>query len=163
MRKVKYLVITAILGLAACFSASAASVAIQIVTHDFGESKIIDSAYVMEENLFDFFFNRGIIISNTPIVGTEGKKEDDAKHFRQALGFAREGGVDYFVELTADFDIIDAGVKKVFCKVINVSKDTDVASKTFVPSKKIKSEEKDLIAFSNNIAEFIYSSIKKDM
>lgn len=74
----------------AVFCANAVSVAFQIVQH--GDSEIRSSSYVIEEGLFDFFFGKGIIISNSPAIASDSV-ENDASFFEKSRQEAWEGGV----------------------------------------------------------------------
>ncbi len=153
----------------AVFCANAVSVAFQIVQH--GDSEIRSSSYVIEEGLFDFFFGKGIIISNSPAIASDGV-ENDASFFEKSRQEAWEGGVDYFVELTADFsssnstnpdaDLL-ANLSSLSYKVLNVGSGTVLGSGKKIPpaSSQFKDKRKGLSDFAFGIADDIYKIIRR--
>ncbi|MGN0730040.1 hypothetical protein [Treponema sp.] len=84
----------------AVFCAEALSVAFQVVQH--GDPEIRSSSFTIEDSMFDFFFGKGIIVSNSPPVVSDAE-EKDASFFKKSMQEAWEGGVDYFVEMTVFF------------------------------------------------------------
>ena len=83
MRKIKILAAAFLVCFCPVF-ASAYSVAFQILQRDSSESKIREATYGIEENLFDFFFSKGIVISNSPVTVSEDSSSDE-NHFRKSF------------------------------------------------------------------------------
>ncbi len=165
--KVKKLALFCIL-FAASIYANAVSVAFQIVQH--GDSTIKDSSYVVEEALFEFFFNKGIVISNSPIIISDDYEKDES-FFMKSLDEADEGGVKYFIEFTAEYDSTKSSnpdlallenVKSISWKLIEVKESKVLGSGKKSPSNngRIKNAQKGLSDFTFLLAEDIYKIIR---
>lgn len=153
----------------AFFCADAVSVAFQIVQH--GDPEIRSSSYVIEESFFDFFFGKGVIVSNSP-AAVSVSAENDASFFEKSRQEAWEGGVDYFVELTADFspanssnpdaDLL-ANLGSLSWRVVDVSSGAVLGSAKKNPpaSSGIKDKRKGLSDFASGIAGDIYKIIRR--
>ena len=102
MRTKKFVVGAALL-LCALSYASAAAVSFQIIQHDPNQSEIRSSSYVIENTLFDFFFEKGCIVTNSPTAVSASSSEDQGIYYR-SLDEASEGGCTHFIVITVDYD-----------------------------------------------------------
>lgn len=168
MRKIKILAAAFLVCFCPVF-ASAYSVAFQILQRDSSESKIREATYGIEENLFDFFFSKGIVISNSPVTVSEDSSSDE-NHFRKSFDEALEGGVDYFIEIIGEFDVSDSSdststrlenIKCVSWKVKEVDSGKILGSGKGVPPSalKIKNVQKGISDFTVVLATEIYKAI----
>lgn len=157
------------LGIASAACANAVSVAFQIIQHDPSDSGIRSSSYVIEENLFGFFFDKGIIVSNSPAAVSDG---DDSAVFKKSLEEAREGDVDFFIEITGDYDSSHSAnpeaallenIRSVSWRIIDVDSGAAVHSGRKSPpaASGVKNRRKGLADFAVGIAEDIYTFIRR--
>ncbi|MBQ0039202.1 MAG: hypothetical protein KBS64_02085 [Treponema sp.] len=152
-------------------SANALSVAFQIMQNEDSKSDVRAACYQIENGLFDFFFDKGIIISNSPVVVSDDKSEREVM-FNQSMMEAEEGGVRYFVELVCDYDVSGStnpeaalleNIKVVTWKVIDLKTDRTLGSGKKVPpaANLYKKAEKGVMEFSYGIATDIYKIIRR--
>lgn len=151
------------------FSANAVPVAFQIIQHEDSESPVRTACHQMESALFDFFFDRGIVVSNSPIV-VAGDAEEQEVTFNQSMMEAGEGGVKYFIELICEYDVSDStnpeaalleNIRQVTWKLIDLDTDKVLGSGKKIPpaAGRYKKAEKGVADFSHGIAVDIYKII----
>ncbi|MBQ2314913.1 MAG: hypothetical protein II187_08405 [Treponema sp.] len=87
----------------ALHSAAAAAISFQIIQHDPAQDEIRSSSYVIEGVFFDYFFDKGFIVTNSPTAVSSSTAEDKVVYYG-ALEDARNGGCDYFVALVTEYD-----------------------------------------------------------
>ena len=58
-------------------AANAVSVAFQIAQHEDSRSDVRPSCYQIESGLFDFFFDKGTIVSNSPVFVSNDSGEQE--------------------------------------------------------------------------------------
>lgn len=152
-------------------SANAISVAFQILQHEDSKSDVRTACYQMETGLFDFFFDKGIIVSNSPVVVTNDESEQEVM-FNQSMMEASQGGVKYFVELVCEYDVSESSnpeaallenIKQLTWKVIDLKTDKVLGSGKKVPpaARNYKKAEKGVADFSYGIAVEIYKIIRR--
>lgn len=155
--------------IASAAGANAVSVAFQIIQHDPADAGIRNSSYIIEESLFGFFFDKGIIVSNSPAAVSDG---DDSAVFKKSLEEAREGDVDFFIEITGDYDSSQSAnpeaallenIQSVSWSIIDVGSGAAVHSGRKSPPavSGIKNKRKGLADFAAGIAEDIYTFIRR--
>lgn len=146
-------------------SLNAISFAFQIM--QIGSTEIALSTYELENAMFDYFFSKGVIISNSPIeaYATEGEK-----NFDFAKEEAKSGGIEYFAELTSVRDTSSStnpdgslleNIKNVSWNVVNLRTGANLGGKSLVPpqAKTVKNKKQGLSDFSKEVAEQIYKTI----
>lgn len=169
MNKGKKAIFIIIFSVFAIISSPALSISFQILQDDKSETEIKSSSYYIEECLFNFFFDKGIIISNSPIQIIGNKSSDH--FFRNSIGEAREGGADYFVEMISKYDTSNSNnpkdlsvsnIKEITWKLIDLKDDSILMTKVSIPNKKLewKNKANGLAHFSEEIASDIYSALR---
>jgi hypothetical protein len=149
--------------------ASAFSVAFQIVQHDDSESAVRNSSYIIEEKFFDFFFDKGVVVSNSPVAVCSG---DDNTVFKKSLKEAQEGGVKYFIEITGDYDVSSStnpegalleNVESISWKVLDADSEKILGEGKKIPPRAaaVKNRRQGLSDFALEIAEDIYKIIRR--
>lgn len=150
-------------------SASAVSVAFQVIQRDRADVSVNENTYLIEEGLFDFFFSRGIIASNSPAAVSPAESEDFVV-FQQSMGEADKGGATYFIKVIEKFKEYESSnpggkllsnLEYVQWTLISLETGTDVAVKKSVPPliQNQKNVEKGLVAFSASVAKDIVNAI----
>ena len=154
-----------------CFicSANALSIAFQIVQHEDAKSDPRISSYQIENGLFDFFFNKGIIVSNSPVLVSNDSGQQKLV-LNESMIEAGEGGVKYFIEIVCEYDVTEStnpdaalleNFKRVTWKVVDLKNDRIIGSgENFSPdAKKYKNAEKGVKDFAYGIASDVYKII----
>ncbi len=150
-------------------AASAAAISFQIIQHDSIQDEIRSASYVVENSLFDYFFNRGYIATNSPTAITSSSAEDKTVIYA-ALSEASEGLCDYFISVAVDFSenstnpaaLILSNIKQVSWNVYDVKKGELLASGKKEPKlTQSNNNERGLKNFMSNVAVEIESSIAK--
>lgn len=171
MGKLKIFVSALLISLVSAVSASANVVSFQIIQHDPGQEKVRASSYVIESRLFDFFFEKGIVITNSPTaVSSSGEKDEEL--YYEALSEASSGFCNYFISITIDYKtqnstnpdaLILSNIEKINWKVFDLKTGKSVASGSRI-AKEVKSNkdnEKGISEFTVQVAQDIYGSLKK--
>ena len=151
-------------------AANAVSVAFQIAQHEDSRSDVRPSCYQIESGLFDFFFDKGMIVSNSPVFVSNDSGEQDVV-FNESMMAAEQGGVGYFIEILCEFDVAEStnpdaalleNIKAVSWKVVDLKTDKVLGSGKKVPpsAKLYKKAEKGVRDFSHGIATDIYKFIR---
>lgn len=169
MKKLKYIFSFVAVFFAATVCASASVISFQIIQHDKSQSNVRESSYVVENALFDFFFDKGFIATNSP-TETTSKASEDLKVFSQALAEAKMGHCNYFVVLTIDYDVklstntkgsFLSNIDSISWELYNANTSTKIADGTRevgVVSVQ-KNNERGIINFINEIAMDIYDEL----
>lgn len=154
------------------FSAGAVPVAFQIIQNENSKSDVRAACNQIEDGLFDFFFDKGIVVSNSPIIVTDDVSEQEVM-FNQSMMESEQGGVKYFVELICDYDVSEStnpeaalleNIRVVTWKVIDLKSDKVLGSgKCIPPSVSLynRKAEKGVRDFSFGIANEIYKIIRR--
>lgn len=153
------------------FAVNATSVAFQVMQHEDSKVDVRLACYQLETGLFDFFFDKGIIISNSPVVVTDDAQEQEIV-FNESMMEASLGGVKYFVELVCEYDVSGStnpeaalleNIKQVTWKVVDLDTDKVLGSGKRIPpaAKKYKNAEKGIADYSFRIAGDIYKIIRR--
>ena len=152
-------------------SANAVSVAFQIMQHEDSNSDVRTACYQMETSLFDFFFDKGIIVSNSPVVVTDDESEQEVM-FNQSMMEASQGGVIYFIEIVCEYDASGStnpeaalleNIKQVTWKLIDLKTDRVLGSGKKVPpaARKYKNAGKGVADYTVGMAIDIYKIIRR--
>ncbi len=79
------------------------SLSFQIVQHNASLNKVSQSAYVMEDEIMNYFFDNGFIVSNaTASISTSA--DDDKKLWSDGYYEAAEGSFDAFIQIHLYFN-----------------------------------------------------------
>ncbi|MBO4404866.1 MAG: hypothetical protein J5780_06000 [Treponema sp.] len=154
-----------------CLALGAESVAFCLIQHDSSSENIRFSSYVIEDSLFDYFFSRGFIVTNSPAEALKDS-DDESKSEREALGEAREGGCEYFVLLSTQYDTSEStspeslstdNIKTAEWKLYDVKADTVIRTGKRIPSRKKSSTMQAGVSdFAFELADDIYKAIHQN-
>lgn len=155
------------------FSANALSVSFQLVQKDFSQNEIRAASYVIEDSMFEYFFDKGIVVSNLPILIYKNENTSDLALIN-SVGESRLGGINYLVSLCAEYDVSHSinpeavsldNISNISWKIINIDTD-EVVTKGEEKKNDVqkKSNKKDALeSFSYLVAQKIYNSIRSNM
>ncbi len=171
MGKIKNLLAAAIFVLVSVANVSATAVAFQLIQHDPVQDKVRSSSYIIENGLFDYFFDKGFIVTNSPTSVSSDSVQDEEIYYT-ALSDASAGYCDYFIVISIDYNtensrnpdaMILSNIEKVNWSVF----DLETGKKIGSGSRKIgridpvKDNEKGISAFTAQVANDIFSFFKK--
>lgn len=148
----------------------AMTISFEILQRDSLESNVKESSYTIEDALFDYFFDRGIVLSNSLTCVSDSEKKDE-QLFRKSLGEAREGGLDYFIQILVFYETGNSSlnnsaitnVKKISWKLINVKTDNVIASGEQNPlNKKFDDVKSGIYELTKKIADEIFYKIRNN-
>lgn len=74
----------------------------QVVQHNNAQEKVCEETLVIEDEILDYFFSRGNIVTNEPAAAV--KDEGDEAVWKTAFADAAAGGSKYFVQLRLYYD-----------------------------------------------------------
>lgn len=148
------------------------SVAFQVIQHDKSSEDVRLSSLTIEESILDYFFNQGFIVTNSPAMAfTDSAK--DGYYEKKALAEAREGGIRYFILVTADYDVKDSArseqdvldnIKNINWQLTDVRLDKKIADGKVSPSGiKAKTLESGVYKLSQKVASEIHSQIGRQL
>ena len=152
-------------------SAYSSSISIQVIQHDKTQDNIRASSYVIENALFDFFFDKGFIVSNSPAANSSDESMD-AEIYYQSLDEAGEGLCAYFIVVTTDYDLEHAtnpnalllsNIESVSWQLFDVKSGQKMSGGSRQTEKDIpvsRNNEKGIVNFIYGIAGEIYGSLK---
>ena len=150
-------------------SASASVISFQIIQHDKSQNEVRDSSYIIENTLFDYFFNKGFVTTNCPTATTDDSS-DDMGIFSRSFFSAKIGYCNYFIVLTVDYDVrISKNTKGNFLSNIDSISwqvyDTSTSKVIAEGSKEVgevsaqRNNDKGIIGFATEIAADIYDEL----
>lgn len=149
----------------ACFSfcAFSRSLSFQIVQHNESLDTVCRSAYIIEDEIMNYFFENGFIVSNAE-AGLSSSEEQDRKLWNDAYYDALEGSFDEFVQIHLYFnDSADNSEESALGMIDSVSWSiTSVKTGKRIEEKKIsvkkpmdKDNEANVRDFANGFASHI--------
>ncbi|MFA6856628.1 MAG: hypothetical protein WCR31_05405 [Treponema sp.] len=94
--------VAAVLVLFFTFTCWSAELSFQIVQHDSVQEKVCEQTLVIEDEMLDYFFSRGNIVTNEPAAAV--KTGGDETVWKTAFAGAAAGGSRYFVQLCLYYD-----------------------------------------------------------
>ena len=153
----------------AMHSAAASAISFQIIQHDPAQEEVRSSSYVMEGVFFDYFFEKGFIVTNSPTAVSSGSAEDKVICYG-ALDDARLGGCDYFVAFVMDYDtalsknpqaVLLSNITGCSWEIFDVRSGNKIDSRSRSPGTvDAKKDNKDGVSgFSKVIAQLVERSI----
>ncbi len=147
----------------------AMTISFEILERNSLENNVKESSYLIEDALFDYFFDKGIVASNSLTCVSDSEKKDE-QLFRKSLAEAREGGLDYFIEILVFYENAKSSsnssitnLKKISWKLIDVKKDNIIASNEQNPlNKKFDDEKIGIYELTKKIADEILYKIRNN-
>lgn len=107
------------LAFAALVSVNASVISLQIIQHDSTQDEVRGTSYAIENAMFDFLFDKGFIVTNSPTAASFDEREDSVICNR-GLADAKIGMCDVFIVLTADYkDSASQNPQGIFLSIIN--------------------------------------------
>lgn len=82
-----------------CFSAE---ISVQIVQHDNALDSVGEQTLVIEDEILDYFFSRGYIVTNEPAVAAKDGTDDEV--WKTAFSDAAAGGAQFFIQVRLYYD-----------------------------------------------------------
>ncbi|MCR5217333.1 hypothetical protein [Treponema sp.] len=159
-----------------CFLATAflysESVAFQVIQHDKSSDEVRLSSLMIEESILDYFFNQGFIVTNSPAIAFNDSAKD-SYYEKKAVAEAREGGIRYFILVTADFDVTDSArseanvvdnIKFIKWELTDIRLDKKIAGGKVEPSGiKAKNMQTGVYKLSQKVASEIQTEIGRQL
>ncbi|MBP5451522.1 MAG: hypothetical protein J6Y16_04725 [Treponema sp.] len=151
-------------------SSYASVISFQVIQHDDTQSAVRATSYVMENALFDYFFDKGFIVTNSPAAASEDEYEDKTIYYR-SMAEAKLGKCKYFVVILADYQagisnnpggIFLSHIKNVDWTVYDAESGAKLASggrKPKVVSERLDNE-RGISSFMAEVAQDIYKVVK---
>ena len=155
-----------VLGTAA---ACAQVISFQIIQRDTVQTEIRSVSYMLENGLFDYFFNKGYIATNSP-TAVSGSEAEARSVAYAALSEASEGLCDYFVSVSIDCAgsstnpaaLLLSNIRGVSWNVFDVKTGTELSSGSKAPTLTARNNnEKGVKSFSAQVAAEIESALPK--
>ena len=120
------------------------SLSIQIIQNNPGQEKIWATSYLFEQNITDYFFDAGDIVSSSPVWIYDSDDSKNKGALRASLDENREGGMDTLVRVELFFNTNDSSnpeglllenIKKVQWKAYSVMTGKELFEGKAVPEK----------------------------
>lgn len=145
-------------------------VSFQIIQHDSSQTEVRTSSYIIENALFDFFFDKGYVVTNSPTVSTFDEDDDLAVYNRSMID-AKIGRCKWFVVVFADYDVSASpnpkgaflsNIKSVSWTLYDAStgRKLDSGEKIVGPVPDKKNNEKGISAFTFELAADLLESLR---
>lgn len=155
-----------------CFASPAKVVSFQIIQHDNAQTDIRASSYVIENTLFDYFFDKGIIVTNSP-TAISADDLDDKIICDASLSQASNGGCTHFIMITADYDVarsvnpaalILSNIERISWKLFDVKTGAQIAfgTKTVGTVPERKNNENGIVSFTKELAGELYAHLQSN-
>ncbi len=136
---------------------------IQVIQNNPGQEKIWATSEFFEQSLIDYFFNKGRIVSNSPIFVDNGDSRERSKSLRAALIENKIGGMDYLVRVEVFFRTTNSSkpdspklgnIERVAWKVYDVFSGAELSDGSAEPGPITKSNDNEagIIAFASKVA-----------
>ncbi|MBP5358558.1 MAG: hypothetical protein J6Y69_05155 [Treponema sp.] len=170
MSRRKYILFMIILLASAVASSYAAVISFQVIQHDDTQKEVRASSYVIENALFDYFFDKGFIVTNSPAASSEDEYEDKTIYYR-SMAEAKLGRCKWFVVILTDYQagispnpggIYLSHIKKVDWTVYDASTGAKISSGTKAPEKISDrlDNEHGISSFMAEVAQDIYRTVQ---
>ena len=124
------------------FCANAKSFSLQLVQKNTPGDDVFDSSYVVEQTIMDYFFERGMIVTNGAVLVSKNDAADDKTKIRRSMLDAKIGSMDLFVRLDLNYSVLESSnptavllsnIKSADLQIISLSQNKVLASGKFTP------------------------------
>ncbi|MBQ9207694.1 MAG: hypothetical protein IJ158_13415 [Treponema sp.] len=152
--------------------AYARSLSIQIIQNNPGQEKIWATSYLFEQNITDYFYDAGDIVSSSPVWISDADEKKNKGALRASLDENREGGMDMLVRVELFYNTSDSSnpeglllenIKKVHWKAYSVMSGKELFEGNAVPEKLSakNNNEMGLSQFAGLVAYQINTQMKR--
>ncbi len=145
MNKRRVIFFASFLLLLAAGKSFAKSLSIQIIQKNAGKDSVWATSYLFEQNIIDYFFSTGNIVSSSPIwINDSESEEKNRGALKAALIENREGGMDYLARIEINYSVNESSnpdafllenVKDVSWKIYSLRTDLEVFNGSVKPEK----------------------------
>lgn len=98
----KKILLTVILGLITAWSGFCSSLSFHVIQHNDSLNNVCESALVIEDEIMNYFFNAGYIVTNVPACISKSE-EQDLKFYQNGYNEAANGAFDEFIQIKLYF------------------------------------------------------------
>lgn len=145
------------------FHAFGESFSLQVVQKNTPGDDVFDSSYVVEQTILDYFFERGMIVTNGSVLVSKNDAVKDKTDIRRSMMEARIGSMDLFVKLSLNYSVLDSAnptaillsnIKSADMEVVSLAQDKVIASGKFTPPQttELNNNRVGVESFANDIA-----------
>ena len=160
---------------AACFmflaltSGFCGSLSFQILQKDESMNDVCESALVIEDEILNYFFDNGFIVSNVPAAVSNSEAEDE-KFYKDSYNEAVNGTVDQFCLVKLYFTggaeenqrVSIGNMKKISWKIVSIRTGKIIEEASTAVEKKISmNEEANVRNFAADFAMHLHKVIKQ--
>lgn len=115
MKKIVSVFFIAVLFCSAMFGKS---ISFQVVQHNKSLTDVCPTVHVLEDELLNFFFDVGYIVSNEPSVATSNASKD-SQLWKSGFNASVDGSCDDFIQIILDFNDTDSASENIQLGYIN--------------------------------------------
>ena len=94
------------------------SISFQVVQHNKSLTEVCPTVLVLEDELLNFFFDIGYIVSNEPAVATNNASKD-SQLWNAGFNASVDGSCDNFIQIILDFNDVDSVSQNIQLGYIN--------------------------------------------
>ncbi len=158
-----------LLAFCAAFSCSAKSLSFQILQKNDSLTEVCESSLAFEDEILNYFFEKGYIVSNAPAV-VSNSEEDDIKYYSDSFREASEGTVDYFCFIKVYFTggekenqkISLGNLKNISWKIVSVESGNVLEESSSKVKEKISQDDMENVRkFASDFALHIHNVLIK--
>lgn len=122
--------------------ANAASFSLQVVQQNTPGDKVFDSSYVVEQAILDYFFERGMIVSNNSVIISKNDVAADKTVLRRAFIEAKAGSMELFIKLFLNYSVTEStnptavllsNIKGAELEIVSVKENRTLVKGNFTP------------------------------
>ncbi len=154
----------------AFFPTFAKSFSLQVVQKNTPGDQIFDSSFVVEQTILDYFFERGMIVSNGSILVSNDDAADDKTALRKAMIEAKIGSMELFIKLNLNYSVLDSAnptaillsnIKSADLEIVSLEKNKTIAKGKFTPPSltDLNNNRSGVVDFASDIANKIQAEL----
>ncbi len=168
LKKVVFLLTFLLCGIAA----NAASFSLQVIQKNTPGDNVFDSSYVVEQAVLDYFFEKGMIVSNNPVIVSKNDEASDRTELHRAFIEARLGCMDLLVKLSLNFSVLDSAnptavllsnIRGADLEIVSLKNSETIIKGRFTPPavNDMNNNRGGVETFATNIAIYIQAELAK--
>lgn len=136
-----------------CF---AKQISFQIIQHDDKTQDVTEQSLVLEDEMLNYFFETGYIVTNSPTVVSESD-ENDVVLYNKAMGDAYEGSSDYFIQVKLFYN---NSLRQIDWSIASVATGNKIKESS-IKGSVTAADEKGMKKLSSELMSEIYNILKK--